>query len=853
MQNAKIGIFIVFLQSVTRNIMNLGLRQIFTIVAAIVIAINVPAQEIPLLPQDASVTNGLMPNGMAYYIVVNPAEKDVADFALVQKTGKLTFPDSTCLAAEALAHDALSFSNRLRKSPAGYMKSHGVLAGGKEDFAKVTDDATIFRFPDISLKSNSLDSLLLMLMDIADRANYIDNDVLKKWYAPADQAVVVSGDIDPKTVAAKLTNMSYMIPAGESAVRPEYAAQDSCTYSTEAVAGKPSITRISAAWTSERAPREYMNTVQSEIFKMSMNTLGAAAVNRMKKALRAADVPVAEAGYEHTCSSSHPYDDAITITAVVASENADKASEIMADVMASIDMYGVGTNEYRTAESSYIQRLEDESARPVTLNSEYVDRCVNAFLYNASLASPKERLAFHTSRNLPDTMRRRLFNGIAKAVIDTTWSTSEPKPYADLTIPDTLDRPAPPTRVKLKSSRREPVSNGTMWTFSNGFRVIYRKMASDRMYYGMALNGGYGGVRGLEKGEGAFFADYFSTCRVAGMEAGDFKDALRNEGVSMDVEVGVSTMMISGSLPDDRMPLLLRSLLAIANERTSDEASFDYYNRSEYLSLDNKAGSLYARMAAVDSIICPDNNYSAYKVKGVISHGFRARAEAFYEARFGRMNDGILVLAGNMDEDRLKKILLEYVGGFRTEGGASINPPVRYQAVSGTSTYTVDGLTDNVDVVISSRLPYTMDNHIASEFASMALERELAKVLEGSEFILSHENWIYPEERMNLLISLPGAPIAALADVRSVLSRMDDMEISEGVLKEWKAMMKHQMALDMKSPAYWIDAIALRYLVGKDLTTNYEAKIDAVTPAKVKAVLSLLDNGCKVEYVTIKK
>ncbi len=848
MQSAKIGIFNVFLQSVTRNIMNLGLRQIFTIAASVLLAINVPAQKLPLLPKDPTVSEGVLPNGMAYYIVANPAEKGVADFALVQKAGELTCRDS---AAAVRAQKALSLPNRLKKSPAEYLRHHDVRSG-REGFAKVTDDATVFTFKDISLKSNSLDSLLLLVMDIADRANYIEDDILKKWYTPADQAVVISGDVDPKAVTEKLTSMSYMIPARKQSVRPEYVKESESTYSTEAVAGKPSIARISATWSSERAPREYMNTVQAEIFEMSMNTLGAAVVNRIRTALRAADVPVAEVDYEHSCSSSHPYDDAVTVTAVVASEDAAEASGIMADVMASIDMYGVGVNEYRIAESAYLQGLRDNLQMS---NAGYVDLCANAFLYNASLSSPKERLSFHTSRNLPDTMRRRLFNDIAKAVIDTAWNTSAPKLYADMTVSDTLDSPVDPVKVKLKSSKREPVSKGTMWTFSNGFRVIYRKMTSDRMYYGMALNGGYGSVKGLEAGEGAFFSDYLKTCRIAGMDAEDFIKALGMEGVTMDMEVNMSSMMISGSLPDEKMPLLMRSLLALANERTSDEMAFDYYKRSEYLALDNAEGSLYSRMTAIDNIICPSYKFSSYKVKGKMSSDFQAKAEALYETQLGRMNDGILVLAGNMDEEKLKRILLAYIGRFRTIGGASINSPVYYQAVSGTSTYTVEGMSDNVDVVISSRLPVTMDNYLASEFAAMALEDKFAEALDGTglHFVMEHENWIYPEERLSLMVSLPGAEISALADVRSILSDMHDMEISAAQMNEWKAVLKHRMSQEMNSPSYWIDAVALRYLVGKDLTTNYEARIDAVTPAKVKSVLSILDDGCKVEYITIKK
>ena len=54
----------------------------------------------------------------------------------------------------------------------------------------------------------------------------------------------------------------------------------------------------------------------------------------------------------------------------------------------------------------------------------------------------------------------------------------------------------------------------------------------------------------------------------------------------------------------------------------------------------------------------------------------------------------------------------------------------------------------------------------------------------------------------------------------------------------------------MKDPVYWTSAIALRYLDGKDWTTDYQSKIDAVTAAQVKVILASLDEGCKVEYIT---
>ena len=53
----------------------------------------------------------------------------------------------------------------------------------------------------------------------------------------------------------------------------------------------------------------------------------------------------------------------------------------------------------------------------------------------------------------------------------------------------------------------------------------------------------------------------------------------------------------------------------------------------------------------------------------------------------------------------------------------------------------------------------------------------------------------------------------------------------------------------MKEPLYWTNAIALRYLDGKDFTTGNLTRIDAVNAKSVKAIFELLESGSKVEYV----
>lgn len=133
--------------------MKSGLRQIFAFVPAILFSIIVPAQELPVMPDDPAVVAGTLPNGMSYYIAQNASDKGRADFALVQKTGRKNVADSAAVAdkAVAIAREALVSLPRLGSaSPLKFFTSHGS-APDEDGYVKVTDDATVFRFNDVRI------------------------------------------------------------------------------------------------------------------------------------------------------------------------------------------------------------------------------------------------------------------------------------------------------------------------------------------------------------------------------------------------------------------------------------------------------------------------------------------------------------------------------------------------------------------------------------------------------------------------------------------------------------------------------------------------------------------------------
>lgn len=869
-------------------------KQLFACVTALLSAISVPAQDLPLLPSDPAVKHGVLPNGMTYYLSSNQSAKGKADFALVQKTGRYTTKDSSETYPVEIARNALDYVPRLGgRSPQVFMTDHGA-AAGRNGFVEVTDDATIFRFPDIRLTDGKdiIDSTLLVVMDMTERVTWSEDDYHKKWYAPSDQAIIVSGDIDVNSVAEKLRMLSYMTPKGVSLERKEHA----WTSHAEPViimdeSSSDGLSSVSMAWRSARPPRSFMNTVQPATFEMTMHSLGEIACMRIRKLLKDRNIPVAEVAYEYVEASVTPYDEEFAVKAVVNEKDSQDALLAMAEVMASLDGAGVSVSEYRTGRSISTDKLRDVSSAPLKSNGECVDRCISAFMYNASLGSDREKLRYHESRNLPDTTATRLFNDIIAALLDgskdlvvrcpemadskgfmsrmdSVWAANAASDLVKSAAPnlrDTVSFPGIGPKIKIKSTKKDHLSGGSVWTFSNGFKVVYRNMPSeDRIYYTMALNGGYGSIPDLSSGEGAFLSDYLDLCFIAGLKASDFKSILASEGMKMTTTVNLSNTLVSGYAPEKNVSLLIKSLLALASDRRPDDAAFSYYAKCNDLALKHQAGSDLARMTAIDSIMCPGYIYSAYKAPGKLAPSFAAKAEKFYSGQFSKMNDGVLVLVGDINEEVLKKTLLQYVGAFTVKETAFRRPVVKYQPVSGWSTYTVDGAANSVDVVMSARMPVTAANYASASVAALILEQRLTERMSsaGLHAKVSYNCRIYPEERVNLIVSVVEAPVSgfaagtealgsidALGVLRSALSGISGMEINEGRLSACKAYLKNAVSMEMKSPLYWTDAMTLRHLDGKDLTTGYASRIDAVKAADVKSVLELLENGSKVEYV----
>lgn len=856
------------------------------------VAIIIPAQTLPVLPSDSAIKNGTLPNGTSYYIVSNPTIKGLADFALVQKTGTGNIPDSASFLAVTAARNALDALPRcVAPSLQTYVTSHGSTYG-RDGFVRVSENATEFRFENILLdRPETMDSTLLVLLDVIDRVSTTQDPFLRRWYAPSDQAVIVSGDVDASAVEYKLKMMSMMTPATESEKRLDYVweSRDSARY-IRLPEFSDDLATISVTWESERMPEEYMNTVQPTIYEMFLAELAMVIEEELGRTLRLKDIPVSDISCSFVTSVQSADDESFNVRFSVAPERFLDAVAALSDVMSEIDAGNTSHQDLARMKQRCTDAVHAAADKPIRNNSDYVDKCITAFLYNGSLSNLKTKMSFLSSRQLPDTTELRLFNNISSALLDpeknlTVRYSAMVDPDSVKTVfdsawhqPDTIARRMIPysvediprsenlvPKLKIRSTKTDPMSKGSVWTFSNGFTVVYRKMETNgRLYYNFARNGGYSSIPDLDKGEGGYISDYFLLGRFGDMSGEDFVKVLNKEGISMEAYVGLSNMMVSGYAPKEKAGLMMRAVLASVNSRTRDVDAEKYH--AGCLEMEHKAmkGTRQERIVAIDSIMCKDYKYSSVRGLEVIPDDLPEKADRFFASMAEKSNDGVLVLLGDMDETQLKKVLLENVGGFKVTDRAFRRPMARYQPAAGWSTYTVAGSQDCVDIAMSAPLILSADNYMAAEIASMVLLKHLSESVTGTGMYvtLSHDCRIYPQERFNVMISLnqastdgfssstvPSGAMEALSIVRAALDDIPEMEVSDAQVKVLKQQLKGRIALEMKDPFYWLNVISRRYLAGKDFTTGYESKIDSVTPAKVREILSALNGGSKVEYI----
>lgn len=226
------------------------------ILGAIALFPAAKAQQLPQLPVDSAVVQGVLPNGLTYYIRHNEYPKGQADFHIAQKVGSVLEEDNQRGLAHFLEHMCFNGTKNFPgNSLISYLESIGVKFGSHLNAYTGTDE-TVYKITNVPTARTAVtDSVLLILHDWANELllepeeidkergviheewrstnvgssrileqllpkmypgsrygermpigtmEVVDNfpyqalrDYYEAWYRPDQQGIIVCGDIDP--------------------------------------------------------------------------------------------------------------------------------------------------------------------------------------------------------------------------------------------------------------------------------------------------------------------------------------------------------------------------------------------------------------------------------------------------------------------------------------------------------------------------------------------------------------------------------------------------------------------------------------------------------------------------------
>lgn len=837
-------------------------------------------QDLPELGVAREIQRGTLPDGIRYYLVTNPVQKGFADFALVQQGQD--DPESVRAALRQLPH----FGSR---EPYRFLADHGVGYTG-EGLVSLLSDAAVFRLRDVPAHEESVaDSTLLMLFDIAATCR-------------KPQAIIVCGDIQAARIRERMELLSMMVPPLEKDYRPEaYLWHPRDTLMLRMTVNPTrDVAAINAIFSTPRLPAEVMNTPQPLISQVYSDQLGQIVRQRVVRSFRSAGIPLADFRYRYQDSAQGPDDERYSFTVYTSARQLDAATRQFASVLSSLDKNGSGAEEFQDTKDRLISEARRHEGGRRLDNHDYLEKCISSCLYGSNLASEATLNDFIVSRRLDDGRERELFNGFARALLDSArnlalrfdlperdwherglsrsfneaWSRPAPDEEYKANFGDTLSLFQPTQRVRLRAEAAEPISGGRLWTFSNGIKVIFKKMDTPGEFqYALMLRSGVAECPGLQAGESAFVGDMLALSSVAGLSGADFHEMLLANGITMQEESTLSDLRITGLAPRAKLPLLLRALLSVADARQPSKTAFDYYKSAEALRVDMEQLSPRDVNSLMDSLMRPNYFYTDRKQTSRLRDDLPERAEQYFAAAFSKINDGILVLMGDLNEDQLKKELGRTLGDFRTQTKYSQRPRVDSRFTTGQTTHIVEsapGLVGGgeigVNIAMSAPVPFSMENYMSFKVAREVIRKQLTAVLAdlGAYAELSERLELFPAERLSLFVNCrpcradglpagvsPATPLPLLDAVRQVTRRLELLPVSEADVKAFKDLLLKQMDNRREDTEALISDVLARYSEGKDLVTDYKTAIQNVSVASVQHILALLGAGAEVEYVII--
>ena len=721
----------------------------------------------------------------------------------------------------------------------------------------------------------------------------------KKWYRPDLQAVIIVGDIDVDKVEAKIKKLFSEIPAAVDPVPRELMPVSNNNRPIVSIAKDKEIINMELGFffKHEKMPFQLKNTFADFLTEYQKSIISLIMSERFSGIVQKADPPFVMAIANDGDYLMSKTKGAWSSIAIVKPAELNRALRALVLETERVKKFGFNEAEYDRARENLLKSHETAyKERDKHENSYFAESYINNFTdgdyipgieaeyeimrqiapnfpveginsYITSIfkesADMKNLVISLTGPDKADVMypseEELLIMYIAANKADVT--ENEEEVISKILIPE-LPQPG-----KIVSEKEDPLFGTTLYTLSNGVRVVVKQTEYKDNEIIMTATSPGGAT--LFKDEKDIWnlklVNYAIMLGGLGeFSASDLGKAIAGKSVSCSVSLGQSNENVNGyAAPSDLKTLFELIYLQFTGMRIDDEA-YDSFKTRIKSQLDNS--DLNPMVAFNDTLteLAYNSNPRNSRLKSpdfdkIDYH----RMIDMYNERYADASDFIFTFVGNIDTDTIKPLLEQYLAVLPSlnrieKGDEKQVTPFNKGIKTKHFPKKIETPKSSIGLMYSGEMPYNFKNYLITQLLKQILDMtytERVREDESATYNVSTNILLYdfPEGRITTQIyydTNPDLQEKMLGIVKFEFERIAKEGPVEIFFEKSRANIIKSRTEMMQQNDYWLNAIDSYYSRNFDAHTDFDNLINNITIEDIKSFTKqFLDQGNVIEVV----
>jgi len=725
-------------------------------------------------------------------------------------------------------------------------------------------------------------------IDVINNFKYSEiRDYYNKWYRPDLQSIIVVGGIDVDAMEKQIKELFSGIKLNANrAERVSFPVPDN-DEPIVAIATDPEArgTSIMVFYKHEPMPEDLKKTQMGYLTSYILNAAANMMNQRFEEITQKPDAPFTYAYAYDDDYFVAKTKDAWTVTAGSAEDKIEQALAAMIRETERIKKHGFTASEYDIARTNILKNIEDSyNNRDKQKNSQYSQEYVRAFTDGEPIPGIEYeyQLIQAAAPNIPleainQTVKQLI--GDKNLVIAITgpqkeglvYPTKEQllsvvssvkaekiEPYAEEIIDEPLISTLP-TAGKITKAEKNEEFGATVWTLSNGMKVVLKNtdFKDDQILMTASAFGGTSQYAVQDPINSKVMNNVITLGGVGNFSATDLPKVIAGKTASARPEIRLTTQNFTGSSSIKDFETMLQLVyLHFTSPRADEDAFKSYMQRMETQLKNQEAEPMVAFSDSLNYILYGNNPMVERLKPEHLKKIDYTKIMEMYKQQFRNPGSFVFTFVGNIDEEKVRPIIEQYLASLpgKAVKGEFIHVPMDLNKGKLSNIFKREMKNPKATVfnAFSGQMERSLKNNIAMSMLDQILDivyTEKVREDEGGTYGVSSYGSIsrYPEGQTLLQIFFDTDPEKATVLNNIISSELKSISVDGPRALDFskvKEYMVKSYTENIRENSYWLGQLNTKYFYDEDTHSQYLNTLSGMTENDIKNFTnSLLSQG----------